>query len=79
MNSIHDQADLKSRLFHQISISVDTPDPYVQFEVLNNPCGIKKTEAKINTVNPVWNETFTFVLDPLQNNRLGTPRLCQLY
>ena len=52
--------------------SVDTPDPYVQLEVLDNPCGIKKTGTKINDVNPVWNETFTFVLDPKRENILST-------
>ena len=50
---------------------VDTPDPYVQMEVLDNPCGKKKTETKTNNVNPVWNETLTFVLDPKQENILS--------
>ena len=61
----------RSKQSSLILISVDTPDPYVQLEVLNNPCGKKKTETKTNNVNPVWNKTFSFVLDPNRENTLS--------
>ena len=69
----------RSKQSSLILISVDTPDPYVQLEVLNNPCGKKKTETKTNNVNPVWNDTFTFVLDPKQENILSMYLTMHIY
>ncbi|XP_074647268.1 cytosolic phospholipase A2-like isoform X2 [Tubulanus polymorphus] len=49
---------------------VDEPDPYVQLRVPNAPDGVRQTKVFTNEVNPVWNETFTFLLDPLNENIL---------
>ncbi|XP_071097196.1 cytosolic phospholipase A2-like [Haliotis cracherodii] len=49
---------------------VDTPDPYVVLSIKTSPSGWQKTTVKDNNVNPVWNETFTFFLDPSLENEL---------
>ncbi|XP_013774109.1 cytosolic phospholipase A2-like [Limulus polyphemus] len=43
---------------------IDTPDPYVVLRVPHTPNGKKQTRWKLNTVNPSWDESFTFVVDP---------------
>ncbi|KAK3584072.1 hypothetical protein CHS0354_014971 [Potamilus streckersoni] len=42
---------------------VDTPDPYIALTIRTAPDGRKRTQTIDNEVNPVWNETFTFLLD----------------
>jgi len=50
---------------------VDTPDPYVKLFIRTAPNGKKKTKAKKNTANPVWEEEFQFLLNPDMENDLG--------
>ncbi|KAL3846622.1 hypothetical protein ACJMK2_017597 [Sinanodonta woodiana] len=45
------------------SDAVDTPDPYIALTIRSAPDGRKRTKTIDNEVNPVWNETFTFLLD----------------
>lgn len=47
---------------------VDTPDPYIHMTIRTAPEGRKQTTVKDNEVNPVWNESFTFLLDELEQN-----------
>ncbi|XP_067669562.1 cytosolic phospholipase A2-like isoform X1 [Haliotis asinina] len=49
---------------------LDTPDPYISLRVRNAPEGRKRTVTVDNNPNPVWNETFTFLLDIREKNRL---------
>ncbi|CAG5129542.1 unnamed protein product, partial [Candidula unifasciata] len=49
---------------------VDTPDPYVILTFVNSPQSWRKTSVKDNDINPEWNETFTFWLDPDQDHTL---------
>ncbi|BFZ20501.1 hypothetical protein BsWGS_23540 [Bradybaena similaris] len=49
---------------------VDTPDPYVILTFANSPQSWRKTSVKDNDINPEWNETFTFWLDPDQSHTL---------
>lgn len=49
---------------------MDTPDPYIILRVPGTPNGKKKTTVFNNTVNPIWNETFNFILDPDKENIL---------
>ncbi|PFX34527.1 cytosolic phospholipase A2-like [Stylophora pistillata] len=49
---------------------VDTPDPYVKLFIRTAPNGRKRTKAKNNTANPVWEETLKFYLDPNVKNIL---------
>ncbi|XP_067145479.1 cytosolic phospholipase A2-like [Centruroides vittatus] len=49
---------------------MDTPDPYIILRVPGTPNGKKRTEMFSNTINPVWNETFNFILDPGRENIL---------
>jgi len=53
------------------SLSVDTPDPYVKLFISTAPNGRKKTKAKNDTANPVWEEEFQFLLNPDVDNYLG--------
>ncbi|XP_061634889.1 cytosolic phospholipase A2-like isoform X3 [Phyllopteryx taeniolatus] len=47
---------------------LDTPDPYVELYILTAPESRKKTKHIDNNINPKWDETFHFILDPnLQN------------
>ncbi|KAM8929999.1 cytosolic phospholipase A2 [Pelodytes ibericus] len=48
----------------------DTPDPYIELYIPLAPDSRKKTKYLNNDVNPVWNETFDFILDPEQDNVL---------
>lgn len=50
--------------------TVDTPDPYVELLISSTPDGRKRTRHFNNDINPVWNETFEFILDPNQENVL---------
>jgi len=50
---------------------VDTPDPYVKLFISTAPNGKRKTKVKKNTVDPIWNEEFQFLLDPDVENVLG--------
>uniref|UniRef100_A0A4W3JVC3 Phospholipase A2 n=1 Tax=Callorhinchus milii TaxID=7868 RepID=A0A4W3JVC3_CALMI len=47
---------------------VDTPDPYVEIFIATSPEGRKRTKYLNNIVNPEWNETFEFILDPNERN-----------
>ncbi|KAL4219877.1 Cytosolic phospholipase A2 [Mactra antiquata] len=47
---------------------MDTPDPYIHMHIRTAPEGRKQTTVKDNEVNPVWNETFTFLLDDRVEN-----------
>lgn len=49
---------------------VDTPDPYVELFIPTTPESRKKTRHIDNDINPEWNETFEFILDPNQDNVL---------
>nr|XP_033816691.1 cytosolic phospholipase A2 isoform X2 [Geotrypetes seraphini] len=49
---------------------LDTPDPYVELFISSAIDGRKKTKYFNNIINPVWNETFEFILDPNQENVL---------
>ncbi|XP_006897259.1 PREDICTED: cytosolic phospholipase A2-like [Elephantulus edwardii] len=49
---------------------LDTPDPYVELFISTTPDSRKRTRHFNNNVNPVWNETFEFILDPDQENVL---------
>lgn len=55
---------------HVLSCPVDTPDPYVELFVPTTPDSRKRTRHLNNDVDPVWNETFEFILDPDQDNVL---------
>lgn len=57
--------------FHLCLMStVDTPDPYVELFISSTPDSRKRTRHFNNDINPVWNETFEFILDPNQENIL---------
>uniref|UniRef100_A0A8C2YS19 Phospholipase A2 n=1 Tax=Chinchilla lanigera TaxID=34839 RepID=A0A8C2YS19_CHILA len=49
---------------------LDTPDPYVELFISTTPDSRKRTRHFNNEINPVWNETFEFILDPNQENIL---------
>uniref|UniRef100_A0A8C2PJN5 Phospholipase A2 n=1 Tax=Capra hircus TaxID=9925 RepID=A0A8C2PJN5_CAPHI len=49
---------------------LDTPDPYVELFISSTPDSRKRTRHFNNDINPVWNETFEFILDPNQENVL---------
>ncbi|XP_053104033.1 cytosolic phospholipase A2 isoform X2 [Hemicordylus capensis] len=49
---------------------LDTPDPYVELFIPAAPDSRKRTKHIDNDVNPEWNETFEFILDPNQENVL---------
>nr|XP_006634713.1 PREDICTED: cytosolic phospholipase A2 [Lepisosteus oculatus]XP_015210598.1 PREDICTED: cytosolic phospholipase A2 [Lepisosteus oculatus] len=49
---------------------LDTPDPYVELFIPSAPESRKRTRHINNDVNPKWNETFEFILDPNQENVL---------
>ena len=49
---------------------MDTPDPYVELFISTTPDSRKRTRHFNNDINPVWNETFEFILDPNQENVL---------
>ncbi|KAG9338432.1 hypothetical protein JZ751_025836 [Albula glossodonta] len=49
---------------------LDTPDPYVELFIPTAPETRKRTRHIDNNVNPDWNETFEFILDPNQENIL---------
>ena len=49
---------------------MDTPDPFVSLYIKNAPNCFQKTTTKDNDVNPVWNETFKFYIDPREQNEL---------
>lgn len=50
--------------------AVDTPDPYVELFIPTAPESRKRTKHIDNDINPKWNETFSFILDPNQQNVL---------
>ena len=60
-----------------VLLAVDTPDPYVELLIPTAPESRKRTRHIDNDINPEWNETFDFILDPNQQNvlevRLRTP------
>ncbi|XP_030626218.1 cytosolic phospholipase A2 isoform X2 [Chanos chanos] len=49
---------------------LDTPDPYVELFIPTAPESRKRTRNIDNDINPEWNETFEFILDPNQENIL---------
>ncbi|CAL1594458.1 unnamed protein product [Knipowitschia caucasica] len=49
---------------------LDTPDPYVELFIPTAPESRRKTRHIDNDINPKWNETFHFILDPNQPNVL---------
>ncbi|XP_056619991.1 cytosolic phospholipase A2 isoform X1 [Triplophysa dalaica] len=49
---------------------LDTPDPYVELFIPTSPESRKKTRHIDNDINPEWNETFEFILDPNLENVL---------
>ncbi|KAK7889301.1 hypothetical protein WMY93_024861 [Mugilogobius chulae] len=49
---------------------LDTPDPYVELFIPTAPESRRKTKHIDNDINPKWNETFQFILDPNQPNVL---------
>ena len=54
-----------------LPILVDTPDPYVKLLIKTAPNGKKQTTVKNNTANPIWDETFQFLLERELENILG--------
>ena len=52
--------------------TVDIPDAYVKAAIYTSPHGVQRTECITDDVNPVWNTTFKFFLDPQVENELGT-------
>lgn len=52
-------------------ISVDIPDPYVTVTIKTSPHGVQRTQHKDNDINPVWDETFKFYLNPAVENEMG--------
>lgn len=59
--------------------AVDTPDPYVELFIPSAPDCRKRTKHFNNDVNPVWDETFEFILDPNQDNILEVNLMSELY
>lgn len=57
-------------------LTVDIPDPYVELCVPAVSKTKKQTRHIDNSVNPEWNETFEFILDPSQENVLEVKPLC---
>ncbi|KAL1022834.1 hypothetical protein UPYG_G00032980 [Umbra pygmaea] len=49
---------------------LDTPDPYLELFIPTAPESRKRTRHIDNNINPEWNETFNFILDPNQENVL---------
>ncbi|KAK7090826.1 cytosolic phospholipase A2-like [Littorina saxatilis] len=49
---------------------LDTPDPYVKLRVKTAPEGRQRTRTIDDSINPVWNETFTFFLAFSEENVL---------
>ncbi|XP_027010065.1 cytosolic phospholipase A2 [Tachysurus fulvidraco] len=49
---------------------LDTPDPYVELFIPTAPESRKRTRHIDNDINPEWDESFEFILDPNQNNVL---------
>ncbi|XP_008331156.1 cytosolic phospholipase A2 isoform X2 [Cynoglossus semilaevis] len=49
---------------------LDTPDPYVELFIPTAPESRKRTKHIDNDINPKWNETFHFILDPNLQNTL---------
>ncbi|KAH9524898.1 Cytosolic phospholipase A2 [Bulinus truncatus] len=43
---------------------MDTPDPYLIIKLAKSPTALRKTSVKDNDMNPEWNETFKFWLNP---------------
>lgn len=56
--------------------AVDTPDPYVELFIPTAPESRKRTKHIDNNINPKWNETFHFILDPNQHNILEVRPAC---
>ncbi|MEQ2176133.1 hypothetical protein GOODEAATRI_024927, partial [Goodea atripinnis] len=52
---------------------LDTPDPYMELFIPTAPESRKRTKHIDNNINPKWNETFHFILDPSQPNVLEVP------
>ncbi|CAB4029780.1 cytosolic phospholipase A2-like isoform X1, partial [Paramuricea clavata] len=50
--------------------NMDTPDPYVMLRVRSSPNAKQRTTTKGDDVNPRWNETFKFYLNPEKKNIL---------
>ncbi len=59
--------------------TVDTPDPYVELSIPTTPESRKRTRHINNDINPKWNETFEFILDPNQPNVLEVKNLYSTY
>lgn len=58
---------------------MDIPDPYVTVTIKTSPHGVQKTKHKDNDINPVWDETFKFYLNPAIENEVGKSELCLFY
>lgn len=50
---------------------MDIPDPYVTVSIKTSPHGVQRTKHIDNNVNPLWNETFKFFLNPNASNELA--------
>lgn len=55
---------------HACVCVVDTPDPYVELFIPTAPESRKRTRHIDNDINPEWDESFEFILDPNQDNIL---------
>lgn len=70
----HEQGDTAGFLLISNTVecacAVDTPDPYVELFIPTAPESRKRTKHIDNNINPKWNETFSFILDPNQQNVL---------
>uniref|UniRef100_A0AAX7T4I8 Phospholipase A2 n=1 Tax=Astatotilapia calliptera TaxID=8154 RepID=A0AAX7T4I8_ASTCA len=54
---------------------LDTPDPYVEIFIPTAPESRRRTKHIDNDINPKWNETFHFILDPNQHNVLEATKV----
>ena len=71
---------LNAAIFHAFNcyhafLAVDKPDPYVKLLIPTSPQGFCKTTSKSNTADPVWDEDFSFILDPKLKNILSKSEL----
>ena len=62
------------KLLNKRNYLVDTPDPYVEVEILNDPHSLKTTSCIQNDHNPQWFQSFKYYLPPNPTK----PTICQV-
>uniref|UniRef100_A0A3P8WHJ5 Phospholipase A2 n=1 Tax=Cynoglossus semilaevis TaxID=244447 RepID=A0A3P8WHJ5_CYNSE len=85
MTDVMDLLQVEQQFSHKFTVNVvsaenvtkgalgdllDTPDPYVELFIPTAPESRKRTKHIDNDINPKWNETFHFILDPNLQNTL---------